>query len=116
MDRDPRAYLWEAKQSADAIAEILAGRTFADYQADRILRWAVERQFQIAGEALRQLQKSAPDLAQQISSLAEAIAFRNVLVHGYAIVEDQIVWRTVQESLPALRDELTKLLAKVGSG
>lgn len=52
MDRDPRAYLWDARDSADAIAEFVTGRTLNDYLADRMLRSAVERQFEIVGEAL----------------------------------------------------------------
>ncbi len=64
MEHDPRAYLWDAKESADAIAEFVRGRTFDDTAADSMLRSAVERQFEIIGEALRQLEKAAPDVAQ----------------------------------------------------
>jgi uncharacterized protein with HEPN domain len=115
MDRDPRAYVWDAKQRADAIAEFIKGRTLEDYLADSILRLAVERQFEIIGEALRQLQKSAPELAQQITNLEAAVRFRNLLIHGYAGIDDHIVWRTAQQSLPLLRDQLTRLLDQLGS-
>ena len=67
MDHDPRAYLWDASESAEAIASFVRGRTFEDYGADVMLRSAVERQFEIIGEALRQLEKAAPDLALQAS-------------------------------------------------
>ena len=79
MDRDPRAYLWDAKKSADAIAEFVRRQTFDDYVADPMLRSAVERQFEIIGEALRRLEKEAPDVALERS---QAIAFRNILIHG----------------------------------
>jgi hypothetical protein len=36
MDHDPRAYLWDAKKSADAIAEFVSGRTFDVYAADPV--------------------------------------------------------------------------------
>jgi uncharacterized protein with HEPN domain len=111
MDRDPRAYLWDAREAADAIAAFVGGRTFDDYLADRMLRSAVERQFEIVGEALRQLQKAAPDLASEFPELPQAIAFRNILIHGYTTVDDRTVWRTIQESLPALRARLAALLA-----
>jgi len=48
MERDPRALLWEAPASADAIVRFLSGRTYDDYLADEILRSAVERQFEIS--------------------------------------------------------------------
>ncbi len=116
MERDPRAYLWDARQSADAIAEFVNGRTFEDYIADPIVRSAVERKFEIIGEALRQLERAAPELAKQIPELGSAVAFRNILIHGYDIIDHRIVWRTIQDSLPALRDHLTNLLERFGSG
>ena len=60
MNHDPRAYLWDAKKSAEAIAEFVRGRTFDDYAADLLLRSAVERQFEIIGEALRRLERGCP--------------------------------------------------------
>ena len=114
MDRDPRAYLWDARESADAIADFVKGRTLDDYLADRMLRSAVERQFEIIGEALRQLERAAPDVASQLPELSQAIAFRNILIHGYTAIDDRTVWRTVQESLPALRARLDVLLDRSG--
>jgi uncharacterized protein with HEPN domain len=113
MDRDPRAYVWDARESADAIARFVGGRTLDDYLADPMLRSAVERQFEIIGEALRQLEKTAPDLARELPELAQAIAFRNILIHGYAAIDDRTVWRIVQESLPALRARLATLLDRM---
>ncbi|HEY8034736.1 MAG TPA: HepT-like ribonuclease domain-containing protein [Methylobacter sp.] len=47
MQRDPRAYLWDARETAASILEFVAGKTFEDYTNDRLLRSAVERQFEI---------------------------------------------------------------------
>ena len=91
MGRDPKAYLWDAKAAADAIAEFVAGRTFGEYKSDLLLRSAVERQFEIVGEALNQLSRVAPELAAQVPDIGRIIAFRNILIHGYAIVDDEIV-------------------------
>jgi uncharacterized protein with HEPN domain len=52
MARDSKAYLWDARAAADAIAAFVAGRTFEHYKSDLLLRSAVERQFEIVGEAL----------------------------------------------------------------
>jgi len=110
MERDPRAYLWDAREAADAIAAFAQGRTLDDYLADRMLRSAIERQFEIIGEALRQLEKIAPHLARELPELRQAVAFRNILIHGYTSINDQTVWRTVRESLPALRAGIAALL------
>jgi uncharacterized protein with HEPN domain len=55
MRREPRAYLWDVREAADTILEFTRGLGLDDYLADRKLRSAVERQFEILGEALNQL-------------------------------------------------------------
>jgi uncharacterized protein with HEPN domain len=55
MRRDPRAYLWDVREAADAIAGFVQFRSFDDYARDLMLRSAVERQLAIIGEALSQL-------------------------------------------------------------
>jgi uncharacterized protein with HEPN domain len=114
MDHDPRAYLWDAKTGADVIAEFVRGRTFDDYAADAMLRSAVERQFEIIGEALRRFEKTAPDLALRLPEQSQAIAFRNILIHGYDSIDDGIIWRTIHESLPALRARVAALPDEMG--
>ena len=102
MERDPRAYLWDVREAAEAILEFSAGKTFEGYAGDLMLRSAVERQFEIIGEALNQLCKIEPQWAERIPDVPQIIAFRNLLIHGYASVNDLTVWQTIQESLPTL--------------
>jgi uncharacterized protein with HEPN domain len=72
---------------------------------------AVERQFEIIGEAFTGLRRSAPELANAIPDLPRIVAFRNVLIHGYATVDDQLVWGVVEGDLPILLDTLARMLA-----
>ena len=116
MARDPKAYLWDAKTAADAIADFVSGRTFEQYKSDLLLRSAVERQFEIVGEALNQLSRVAPGLAAQVPDIGRIIAFRNILIHGYATVDDEIVWRATGENLPGLRAKLESLLRDTPAG
>jgi uncharacterized protein with HEPN domain len=74
------------------------------------VRAAVERQFEIIGEALNQLSKAAPEIVKQIPDSARIIAFRNILVHGYAVLDHSIVWSVVQEHLPELETRVQSLL------
>jgi uncharacterized protein with HEPN domain len=63
---------------------------------------AVERKFEIIGEALSQLAKSDAALAARIPDLPQIVAFRNQLIHGYATVNVGTVWNIAQNAVPAL--------------
>lgn len=108
--RDARAYLWDARDAAEAIESFIAGKGYDDFAGDRLLRSAVERQFEIIGEALNQLARSDPETAAKISDLPRIVAFRNILIHGYAAIDHETVWRAVQDRLPKLRATLDALL------
>jgi uncharacterized protein with HEPN domain len=110
MERDPRSFLWDARDSADTILRFVAGVSEEQYLADDMLRAAVERHFTIIGEALRRLAKVSPGLAAKVPALRQAINFRNVLVHGYETVKPSTVWAIIQEDLPALRDAMDATL------
>jgi uncharacterized protein with HEPN domain len=71
-----------------------------------------ERQFEIIGEALAQLARLGESLAARISEYRRIIAFRNILIHGYAQVDDRLVWDIVETRLPALRREVAALLER----
>ena len=70
----------------------------------------MERQFEIIGEALNRLAKADPAAASRIGDYQQIIAFRNVLIHGYDIIDDQVVWEAVQGNLPTLQDKVQALL------
>ena len=114
MRRDARSFLWDVRDAADAIASFVQGRSFGDYAADRMLRSAVERQFEIIGEALSQLARTDPVLAALIPDLRRIIGFRNALIHGYDRVNDAGVWRVIEVDLPPLRAQAAALLAELG--
>lgn len=110
MRREDRTYLYDIQQAASLIAQFTAGRTFDDYLADPMLRAAVERVFEIIGEALSQLARRSPSVAARITDYRTIIDFRNVLIHGYAHISDRVVWGNVEMSLPILRREVEGLL------
>ena len=116
MQRDPKAYLWDAREALNAITTFTHGRTREEFLQDLMLRSAVERQFEIVGETLGQLARHDQSLANQIPDLPRIVAFRNILVHGYAIVDSDRVWRVVHESLQELREAVNQLLTDAPPG
>jgi uncharacterized protein with HEPN domain len=103
LQRDPKSLLWDAREAAEVIAAVTIGKSFADFDRDIVLRSAVERQFEIIGEALAQLARIDAATAQKVPDLRQLIAFRNVLIHGYATVDPARVWRVIEDNLPPLR-------------
>lgn len=110
MPRDPRVYLLDALTAGELIRSFVANRRLPEYEADAMLRSAVERQFEIIGEALRQLTEAAPDMARAIPAVGRIIAFRNQLTHGYFAIRHDIVWAIATNDLQRLLEHLRKLL------
>lgn len=110
ISNEAAKYLWDAQRAAERVARFAAGRSFDDYLADEMLRAAVERQFEIIGEAFAGLRRVDPALAAGIPDLPRIIAFRNVLSHAYATVDARLVWGVVENDLPRLQTAITQLL------
>jgi uncharacterized protein with HEPN domain len=99
--RDPRAYLWDAAQAAQAIESFVALHNSESFLIAELVNAAVERKFEIIGEALNQLSKVDPAIAVRVPDLAKIVAFRNQLIHGYAGIERGLVWNIIKSSLAA---------------
>ena len=77
-----------------------------------MLRAAVERQFEIIGEAMNRLVKVDALVAERISDNQRIIAFRNILIHQYTDVDDRLVWDEVETKLPTLAREVRSHLVE----
>lgn len=77
-----------------------------------MLKSAVERQFQVIGEALNRLSRVDLATADRVPDLPRIIAFRNVLVHGYATIDDALVWEVATTRVNALVASLDQLLGE----
>jgi uncharacterized protein with HEPN domain len=110
MQRDARCYLWDALKAAEAVQAFLRGKTYEAFIDDDLVRSAVEHQLEIIGEALSQLARVDPQIASNVAELPRIIAFRNILVHGYAAIDYDTVWRLIEDKLPELQTNLAMLL------
>ena len=111
MPPDVKSLLNDMQHAVAGIELFNSGKSLADFKIDLMLRRAVERQFSIIGEALTRLREVDAQIANSISESRGIISFRNVLIHGYDAVDDEITWRIVVEKLPIRRREIDALLA-----
>lgn len=114
MPRDPRAYLFDIAAAAGLIRQFVGTRDFEAFAGDALVQSGVERQFEIIGEALSQLRRLDPALAAAIREHQRIIGFRNLLIHGYAEVDESVVWSIVSEKLPWLVADVQALQARLG--
>lgn len=110
MNDKTRKLLFDVLDSGHAIREWRAGRSFDEYFSDRKFRRAVEREFEIIGEALNRLSEEDADTAGQIPELPRIVAFRNRIIHGYDSVDDATVWGVIDQHLPLLVAQAENLL------
>ena len=112
MQLEARKYHYDVQEAEDLVSQFTAGKDFADYQQNPMLRLAIERAFTIIGEALAQLARVDANLASRISDFRNIVGFRNLLTHAYAQIDDRIVWGIVRSKLPALIREVAELMSE----
>lgn len=110
MRHNYKMFLEDIRLAAENILEFTRNKTLAEYSQDRMLKSAVERQFEIIGEALNRFHESNPDKASQIKNYTQIIAFRNILIHGYDVIEDTVVWDVISNYLPVLNEQICGML------
>ena len=91
--------VWDALQFARN-ARVAVGDTALDrYLEGGPVAWATERQMELIGEALSKLGQADPELAERIPNLHRIIGMRNILIHGYLVINDRIVWQAATQAV-----------------
>ena len=91
MNKIVRGRLCSTRLPRAVIREFVSQRTFDDYERNLMLRSAVERQFEILGEALNQASSLDETVIEAVPDLRKVVGLRNRLIHGYDAVDNQIV-------------------------
>jgi len=110
MRPESAAHLWDAREAARRVTEFIDGLDESRYLADPLRRSAVERQLEIVGEALNNLRRVDEVTAGEVPDLKRIVGLRNVLAHGYAVLDDAVVWAAASGRVPALIETLNDLL------
>jgi uncharacterized protein with HEPN domain len=110
MKHDLKAYLYDICEACKQIIEFTNNLSFEQYASNDLVKAAVERKFVTIGEAMMRIKREYPETLERISGHYRIIGFRNVLVHGYDIIEDATVWSAVVDSVRVLLRETEALL------
>jgi uncharacterized protein with HEPN domain len=112
MLRRPDVYLDLAINALRKLPRFLQGRSREAYLGDEYCQSAIERQLEIAGDALGHIRKLDPELFARIPDGDLIVGFRNVLAHGYAGLDHMIVYEAANTKAPELLTTLERLLAE----
>ena len=103
-----RKYLFDILESVQSIKEFINDIDFFQYQKNKMVRRAVERELEIIGEAMSALLKV--EKGMEISSAKRIIGMRNRVIHGYDKIDDGVIWGTIKKHLHILESEVKELL------
>lgn len=103
MRPDTAARLWECRAGSED-----------EFTDNLMVRSAVERQFEILGEALNRLRKDDPETADRVPDIDKVVGMRNVIAHEYGDIDYEIVWAAVTKRLPVLLESLDDLIGEAG--
>ena len=99
------ALLWDMRQAACEIAQFIEAVSYKEFVSNKVLRYAVERQILVIGEAAGHVSSTFKESHPEIP-WSSIIAQRNILAHEYGEILVERIWRGASERIP----ELIKLL------
>lgn len=111
--REPILLCWDILKNARHLISHIGTASVEEFTVDQLRRDAVERCFITIGEAMNVLSKSAPQTAAHITSARQIIGFRNLLVHGYSLIDPAVVYAIVKSDVPRLIEEVEKTIAEI---
>ena len=91
----------------------MRGKSSDDFLSDRLLQDGVIRNFEILGEASKNLLDAVPDAPARFPGIPFAAIYgmRNQLSHGYFAIDLDVVWKVIERDIPSLRKELEAAIA-----
>ena len=110
MPRSQLLYLNDIAEAAGNIQSYVGDLTFEKFRDDRMRVDAVVRNFEVIGEAVKNL---SDDLKEQfpVTDWKAVAGFRNTLIHGYFGIDPEILWDIIVHKIPPLKDEIAAIIA-----
>jgi uncharacterized protein with HEPN domain len=108
MDRNIKKYLFDISTAIDSIEDYIGSpKIFVNYEKNRQLQQAVERNLEIIGEATKRILEIDPGIS--ISNARKIVGARNRIIHGYDGIDNTEIWSIIINSLPILKEETDRL-------
>jgi uncharacterized protein with HEPN domain len=105
-------YLEHIVEAIERIHRYVEDLSEVDFLDDEKTQDAVVRNFEIIGEAARNIERYHSAYAQSHPEIPWIFmyAMRNRIAHGYFKVDFELVWKTIHADLPELHEQVRQLL------
>jgi uncharacterized protein with HEPN domain len=110
MRRDFKVYLDDMLRACEKVRLYTEGRSLDDFASDEKTMDAVVRNLEILGEASKQIPESIREANPGVE-WSKISGLRDILIHHYFGIDAVIVWDVVQNKVPALISQITKILS-----
>ena len=111
MSRLPEKHLHDARIALVELANFCDGVDEATYLQRRDLQLIAERELEIIGEALARLRRDFPNESGGIPDMHRIIGLRNIIAHGYDVVDHPILWDVIRNHAPGLLAAINAMLS-----
>lgn len=109
MPHSVEKLLIDIRIACEEILSFVEGQSFEMFLANRLLQLGLEREFEIIGEALVRLERiDGERIEGKIPEYRKIIGFRNLVAHGYDIIDDAALWDLTQTHVPVLLLKIEK--------
>ena len=109
MEREIEKFIIDIQKAISEIKMFTMGKEFKDFSNDRGLQLIVERELEIIGEAMNRIIRINPETYEMIPDIHKIIGLRNILAHGYDIIEYEILWDIVENKIKTLEEDISKI-------
>ena len=102
--------LLHIKDAVQSIVDFTDGIGYEEYMADLKLRLALVKLLEIIGEAAGGISKETKKQFEEVEwNLMKGA--RNILIHEYFGIDYKIVWNTIRQHIPELKDKINNILS-----
>lgn len=107
-DKD-KAYLWDIREACKDILDFIEGVSFQEFSDKKIVRYAVERQILVIGEAAKHLTDEFINNCIEIP-WRSIIGMRNIIAHEYGEILVERIWITAKDHIEELLKNVNKYI------
>jgi uncharacterized protein with HEPN domain len=108
-NKEPIFFLQDVQNSVTKIFKYTTNIDYQEFVSNDMIKDAVERNFEIIGEAVKNLSEDFRNKYPNIP-FKQIAGMRDKLIHDYFGVDYEIVWKTIKDKLPEFNSDIEKLI------